>query len=692
MAIAKLSIDLEARFAKLDQDLRSIDGRIATFGGNLKNAFVGVAAAVGGTQIVAAFKGVVDSLDKVEESAGRLDTSTEYLSALGYAAKMNGIEFDELNKALTKFTGLLADGQAGNKEAVETLTRLGVSAKNFGNVEAAFAQFADTIGKTDQPVQRAGLLIDALGEKIGVKFGPMLANGSAGLADLRAEAEKLGGVIDGKVARQAAEFNDNLDRLGTLAGAAAKSIAGSLLPGLNQIAESFIISRKNAESLWEALSRPLPGTAFVDVQDNLAKVRREYEQLDYRISNGRAKEGDEARFAKLERELAYWEQISAAQNKADSKPAVRNLTADNKPVKSGKTAKEKTVGFTDYDAILIERINKAIESTDIVKADELAAALAKLDQLAAAGLDPAIVSAVRDDLTGATKMAADELDRLNKLLGETQSSKINETQKDMLLLAKTLENGRISEEQYLEAVNARLNEGAEKLERNRSLAEEFGLTFSSALEDAVATGKGVSGVLKGIEQDILRIIARLAITEPLMKAASGINWGGLIGNFVTAWLGGSSSSSSWSSSTPGYSSGDLGSGIRLNALGNIYDSPALSAYAGSVVSSPTLFPFAKGIGLMGEAGAEGIFPLKRGKDGKLGVSAEGVGGVTINVINNTDATAKTERRSDGKGGSIIDIVIERARGAIATDIMRGNGPVPAAMESVYGLSRAAGVY
>jgi phage-related minor tail protein len=60
-----------------------------------------------------------------------------------------------------------------------------------------------------------------------------------------------------------------------------------------------------------------------------------------------------------------------------------------------------------------------------------------------------------------------------------------------------------------------------------------------------------------------------------------------------------------------------------NANGGVYSSPSLSAYSGQVVNKPTYFAFAKGAGVMGEAGAEGIFPLKRGRDGKLGVAAIG---------------------------------------------------------------------
>jgi len=51
----------------------------------------------------------------------------------------------------------------------------------------------------------------------------------------------------------------------------------------------------------------------------------------------------------------------------------------------------------------------------------------------------------------------------------------------------------------------------------------------------------------------------------------------------------------------------------------------VQAYAnGGVVGSPTFFPMSGGrTGLMGEAGPEAIMPLKRGKDGKLGVTVDG---------------------------------------------------------------------
>lgn len=73
-----------------------------------------------------------------------------------------------------------------------------------------------------------------------------------------------------------------------------------------------------------------------------------------------------------------------------------------------------------------------------------------------------------------------------------------------------------------------------------------------------------------------------------------------------------------------------------NAKGGVYSSSSLSRYSGHIVNRPTLFAFAKGAGVMGEAGPEGIFPLRRGIDGKLGVVAkipnQGAGFTQINNV------------------------------------------------------------
>jgi phage-related minor tail protein len=80
--------------------------------------------------------------------------------------------------------------------------------------------------------------------------------------------------------------------------------------------------------------------------------------------------------------------------------------------------------------------------------------------------------------------------------------------------------------------------------------------------------------------------------------------------------------------------GDLPGGVF--AMGGVFYGGKVVPFAsGGIFNRPTLFPMARGYGLMGEAGPEAVMPLKRGRDGRLGVEASG-GGVsfspTINII------------------------------------------------------------
>jgi lambda family phage tail tape measure protein len=75
------------------------------------------------------------------------------------------------------------------------------------------------------------------------------------------------------------------------------------------------------------------------------------------------------------------------------------------------------------------------------------------------------------------------------------------------------------------------------------------------------------------------------------------------------------------------------------AKGNVFQGGNVIPFArGGIVDRPTVFPMARGAGLMGEAGPEAILPLTRTSSGNLGVEA--VGGGTVNnyfVISSPDA-------------------------------------------------------
>ncbi|EBX4069736.1 phage tail tape measure protein [Salmonella enterica subsp. enterica] len=163
--------------------------------------------------------------------------------------------------------------------------------------------------------------------------------------------------------------------------------------------------------------------------------------------------------------------------------------------------------------------------------------------------------------------------------------------------------------------------------------------LSDMLTELMTTGKAsVKEFGKSMLKMILDVTNRLMVAYAV-QAAMGWNSGNAGGG-----------------STPGGSYANAAAGLTFNAKGGVYDSPGLSKYVNGVYDSPQYFTFqgaskfAKG-GVFAEAGEEAIMPLTRDSAGRLGVRAQGGGGVApvINTIINVEANGNvsTSTSSDG---------------------------------------------
>ncbi len=176
------------------------------------------------------------------------------------------------------------------------------------------------------------------------------------------------------------------------------------------------------------------------------------------------------------------------------------------------------------------------------------------------------------------------------------------------------------------------------------------------ISDALAGNKvdwedWASSVLQSMQKIILN-----AMLVDSLRSASNSGFFSSIGGMFGAGAGAASGS------TPSGAYNSAASGIKLNAKGGAYASEGLSAYSNSIVSTPTYFAFAKGAGLMGEAGPEAIMPLTRSADGSLGVRMVGNpgstsgGGDTIihqhfNISGNGDAALKQAMQEAARQGA-----------------------------------------
>lgn len=176
-----------------------------------------------------------------------------------------------------------------------------------------------------------------------------------------------------------------------------------------------------------------------------------------------------------------------------------------------------------------------------------------------------------------------------------------------------------------------------------SAANVVSSTMDSALDNVAAMLVGNKASWKDWASSVLSMIAKVALQMAAVNLVSGIvsSVGGAAVGAASA--GGGTANNSFS--------GGAYNNLTLNAKGGVYESHDLSQYSGSVVSSPTLFAFAKGAGLMGEAGPEAIMPLTRAADGSLGVRAIGSGGGSGGTSISVSAPVTVEGGGAGETGS-----------------------------------------
>jgi len=159
-------------------------------------------------------------------------------------------------------------------------------------------------------------------------------------------------------------------------------------------------------------------------------------------------------------------------------------------------------------------------------------------------------------------------------------------------------------------------------------------TAEDVLTQFVSTGKfSFSDFARSVIADMARIYVRQQWITPLMKT-------------ISAWIPGAGGPQA-------YLPGANPLTVPVAANGMAFAGNVRAFARGDVIGGPSVFRFADGgamrTGLMGEAGPEAIMPLKRGRDGRLGVAAQGGGGnITINVAVDVE-TGQTQVSGDNAG-------------------------------------------
>ena len=220
-------------------------------------------------------------------------------------------------------------------------------------------------------------------------------------------------------------------------------------------------------------------------------------------------------------------------------------------------------------------------------------------------------------------------------------------------------------------------------EKTKALNESFASSMdnmSNALVDFAFTGKQTFGdMIKSMILDLAKLELRMSLSNSL-KAAGGLS--GIASTVAGFFTGGSGVGIS----AGGPTGADMDA-FYTQAKGGAWDSGIQkfakgSAFSNSIVNSPTLFKFAKGTGMMGEAGPEAIMPLKRDANGNLGVRGGDSGGeVNVTVNNYSTAPATTKETKDSRGNRRIEVTIGDM---VAGEIGRAGSAAQGSIRNTFG--------
>lgn len=703
----------------------AIAGNVTKLNGALGLLGVGISA-VGLTSLV---KDAANFNDEMGDLAQTLGTTTERMSALKFAADIEGV-FDELQGAMQRVARASEEAADGSKSAQEAFAKLKIDPSQFKDTGALFEAIVEQLSQLPDGAQKTGIAMDLLG-KSGARLIPLINGGAEGLARAREEAERFGLIVSQEAADAAGELNDNLARLELAGKGLSQEFGNSLIPALSDVVEKTIEGAKEGGVLLGVLKGIIElgdvvifGTEQEQRAERIAELTQfinfQQRQLNEVSSSSNPEVLENIRKKIADAKTEVKELINLQSTLYDQlKGSGQSGSGGGAPNTggNGKSEAEKAAEAAAKEAQnFVDNLKKQADQLNLTKIEQISyeASLLKLTATQKLAVTASIEKIAVHERE---KQALKDLDDFQKLLNESEEralelqdaaqqeedARLEEqiasyedfkkklTEQNEQLNLDLITNDKARAKAQLEIENARaieriqslmleqdqvnelLEEQAKnydlqlsKIEKSTSnvgnLSKELGRQFESLFENAVLDSGDFGDALDGLGKDLERL-ALQSVTNPFFRGIQGLLEEG-VSDFIP--------------------------GLFANAKGGVYSGSGISQFSGRIVNSPTVFPFAKGIGLMGEAGPEAIMPLRRTADGALGIKAQGMGAnVTVNIIG-SPSTPQINQTTDDNGNTNIDVMFEKVESFIGSRVAKGQGALAEVLGSNFGLSRGFG--
>lgn len=307
MSLFSILVDIAANTSKFESGIDRVNQKLDGFEKSIKSAIAATAEFTGITIGFETLRGAMEkALERGEQMtllAERMHTTTENLTQLEYAAKLNNIEFTSLAGALdimSKNVGMAAEN-TGRAKVI--LGLLKIDAKDFINLPLGqqFGIIADKIAGLSSSTEQAQVAMQIFGGE-GAKLLPILNKGAEGIEALRKAADDANFTLGTDSAKKLAEGEEGVKKLSLSWTALWTQVSQASAPAITGTLDLFRKMLGGETDLEKAADRikeityalekaPSGSSIAIEARKNVVALTAELETLQAKV-DGVKKEGD----------------------------------------------------------------------------------------------------------------------------------------------------------------------------------------------------------------------------------------------------------------------------------------------------------------------------------------------------------------------------------------------------------------
>jgi hypothetical protein len=221
----------------------SIGGAVDKLGG-LGAALAGIAGAAG---IGVVIHEVIHLGSEINDMSLQLGVNAQELQRWQFAAGLAGVDAGTLSTSIRKLQQNASGAAGGSKELTAGFESIGVSVRDAsGQLKTGDQLLNETsigLSQMTNDTERVALATKLFG-RAGAKLIPLFKEGAHGIAEMKAEADELGGVLGDDLIKASDEAGDNIDRMAFASRGLKVQIANLLMPAIVRMTGAMVKGAK----------------------------------------------------------------------------------------------------------------------------------------------------------------------------------------------------------------------------------------------------------------------------------------------------------------------------------------------------------------------------------------------------------------------------------------------------------------